>query len=216
MTTNRTPINRKRWNYLTLEDDDRPVSIERWRRYREQIMQYEAVWGKRPEEWWLYDHGVAQPEHQGAALYEMGNELRPDELEYLLEFWRKHFELAMSPNFSIPHAVNDPDRPEHHPGIAAKRSHLEWAGIPHTLLTQWHAERKRADVGSSRYNGPHNCARPSPKLTQRRSGGLLDDFIRECEHRGRDVEATACDPSKSCHKKHLAWQTRLGLRGTCV
>jgi hypothetical protein len=26
-------------------------------------------------------------------------------------------------------------------------------------------------------------------LTQRRSSGLLDDFIRECEHRGRDVEA---------------------------
>jgi hypothetical protein len=26
-------------------------------------------------------------------------------------------------------------------------------------------------------------------LTQRRSGRLLDDFIRECEHRGRDVEA---------------------------
>jgi hypothetical protein len=26
-------------------------------------------------------------------------------------------------------------------------------------------------------------------MTQRRSGGLLDDFIRECEHRGRDVEA---------------------------
>jgi hypothetical protein len=26
-------------------------------------------------------------------------------------------------------------------------------------------------------------------VTQRRSGGLLDDFIRECEHRGRDVEA---------------------------
>ncbi|HEY0568868.1 MAG TPA: hypothetical protein VGD13_12225, partial [Xanthobacteraceae bacterium] len=23
-------------------------------------------------------------------------------------------------------------------------------------------------------------------VTQRRSGGLLDDFIRECEHRGRD------------------------------
>jgi hypothetical protein len=28
-----------------------------------------------------------------------------------------------------------------------------------------------------------------PTLTQRRSSGLLDDFIRECEHRGRDVEA---------------------------
>jgi hypothetical protein len=31
--------------------------------------------------------------------------------------------------------------------------------------------------------------RAFPLLTQRRSGGLLDDFIRACEHRGRDVEA---------------------------
>ena len=40
-------------------------------------MQYEAVFGRRPVEWWLYEHDMEQPEHQGAALYEMGNELRP-------------------------------------------------------------------------------------------------------------------------------------------
>src|SRR6476620_11821730 len=37
----------------------------------------------------------------------------------------------------------------------------------------------------------------STASTQRRSGGLLDDFIRECEHRGRDVEAKP-------------WQSHLG------
>jgi hypothetical protein len=35
-----------------------------------------------------------------------------------------------------------------------------------------------------------------PFMTQRRSNGLLDDFIRECEHRGRDVEAKSLGSRK--------------------
>jgi len=41
----------------------------------------------------------------------------------------------------------------------------------------------KADIGRS------CCLLGPTRLTQRRSGRLLDDFIRECEHRGRGVEA---------------------------
>jgi len=34
---------------------------------------------------------------------------------------------------------------------------------------------------------PNQPTAEMTRLTQRRSSGLLDDFIRECEHRGRDV-----------------------------
>jgi hypothetical protein len=44
----------------------------------------------------------------------------------------------------------------------------------------------RSLSGESGHNS--DIVKPT-RLTQRRSGGLLDDFIRECEHRGRDVEA---------------------------
>jgi hypothetical protein len=150
MTTNRTPIkNRKRWNYPACDDEDRPFSIEDWRKHRGQIMQYEARNGKRPVEWWLYEHDMKQPHHQGAALYEMG-ELRPDELEYKMEFWREHFDKAMSPDFAIVHPVamgSDYPRDSRtgstlSKGPEAQRQHLEWAGIPQSLLTRWHAERK--------------------------------------------------------------------------
>jgi hypothetical protein len=150
MTTNRTPIkDRKRWKYPTLDDEDRPYSIEDWRRHRDQIMEYEARNGKRPVEWWLYEHGMERPyHHEAATLYEMG-ELRPDELEYKMEFWLEHFEKAMSPHFAIVHPVSMGSDPRDKrtgstltKGLDAQRQHLEWAGIPQNLLTRWHAERK--------------------------------------------------------------------------
>ena len=45
------------------------------------------------------------------------------------------------------------------------------------------------DVCFSGQGGNQQKAQECRLLTQRRSAGLLDDFIRECEHRGRDVEA---------------------------
>src|SRR6266404_6110863 len=48
----------------------------------------------------------------------------------------------------------------------------------------------RGARGNSRPYRESRTSGPSGQLlTQRRSSGLLDDFIRECEHRGRDVEA---------------------------
>ena len=100
-------------------------------------MQHEAVFGKRPEEWWLYENNVEQPENQGAALYEMGNELRPDEMEYLTAFWREHFEKATSP--CCPSSWGRDGQTLR--GIEAERAWIEWAGIPQSLLARWHAER---------------------------------------------------------------------------
>jgi len=76
-------------------------------------------------------------------------ELSPDELEYRMEFWRKHFDLAMSPHFAIPDSVSVGGDPRKGStlmtGLEAQRSHLEWAGIPPSLLTRWHAERRKAE-----------------------------------------------------------------------
>jgi len=81
-------------------------------------------------------------DHQGAVLYEMGSELRPDELEYLMAFWREHFEKAMSqycPNSWGPDG-------QLLKGLPAQQAWMEWAGIPHSLLRRWHAERRRAEA----------------------------------------------------------------------
>jgi hypothetical protein len=138
MTTTRTPRRQaKRWNYLALEYDDRPVPLEQWRRRRDQIMQHEAVFGKRPEEWWLYEHDMETPDNEGAALYEMGNELRPGELDYLMAFWREHFEKAMSS--CCPVTFGEDGKPLQ--GLAAQGAWIEWAGIPKSLLARWRAER---------------------------------------------------------------------------
>jgi len=149
MTTNRRTIRHgKRWNYPPEDFDDRPFSIEEWRKHRDQIMQYEAVFGKRPAEWRLYEHNMERPhDHEGAVLYEMGNELRPEELDYLMGFWRQHFDLAMSPHFAIPHSATDVSKGSTlTTGLEAQRLHLEWAGIPHSLLKRWHAERRKANA----------------------------------------------------------------------
>ena len=48
----------------------------------------------------------------------------------------------------------------------------------------------RGARGNSRpYRESERRGAKTALLTQRRSSGLLDDFIRECEHRERDVEA---------------------------
>jgi hypothetical protein len=138
MTTTRTPRKQaKRWNFLALDHDDRPLSVEDWYKHRSEIMEYDAVSGKRPIEWWLYEHGMERPDNEGAALYEMGNELRPEELDYVVGFWREHFDKAMS---SCCPSSWGPDG-QILKGLEAQRAWIKWAGIPDSLLTRWYEER---------------------------------------------------------------------------
>ena len=46
----------------------------------------------------------------------------------------------------------------------------------------------RNEVRLAGLSGPARDGLETTPSTRRRSGGLVDDFIRECEHRRRDVE----------------------------
>jgi hypothetical protein len=115
--------------------EDRPISLERWRRHRETMMRNQYP-GSRPEEWWLYERQMQQPSHQAAALYAMG-ELAGAELDRVMRDWRQAYEHALGPGFSYDTGGGWLQ------GAAARRAHQRWAGIPRELVKQWDAERRR-------------------------------------------------------------------------
>jgi hypothetical protein len=91
--------------------ESRPISKERWQRHRTTLME-RAFEGHRPEEWWLYERNMDQPDNQAATLYAMG-ELQGIELEKVLSNWRMHYEAGN-----------------------------KWVGIPREIVKQWDDERK--------------------------------------------------------------------------
>jgi hypothetical protein len=115
--------------------DDRPISLERWRRHRETMMRDQYP-GSRPEEWWLYERQMPEPPYQAATLYAMG-ELAGAELEQVMRDWRQAYEHALGPGFSCNTGDGWLRR------AAARRTHHRWAGIPRELVKQWDVERRR-------------------------------------------------------------------------
>jgi hypothetical protein len=115
--------------------EDRPISLERWQRHHETMMRNQYP-GSRPEEWWAYERQMAEPEHQAAALYAMG-ELAGAELDQVMRDWRRHYEHARGSGFSY----NTGGR--WLGGTTARRAHYRWAGIPRELVKQWDSERRR-------------------------------------------------------------------------
>jgi hypothetical protein len=131
---------------LPMPHENRPVSRERWMRNREQIMLTDAHFGKRPAEWWIYERGINQPRQQGTVLFEkFHEELRPDELKYLLEFWRENYERAQEPGYSycIGHKNPGDNFASWLEGLAAQKALYRWAGIPAAIIRQWDKERRR-------------------------------------------------------------------------
>jgi hypothetical protein len=101
-----------------------------WDRGRDVVMRLWATNGKRPMAWWCFEApglGLTWPgyDHQQSYLYEH-NVLSETEREQLLARWRKEFEQACS--------LKD---------TAARKAHLDWAGVPASLRRQWQAERRR-------------------------------------------------------------------------
>jgi hypothetical protein len=117
--------------------EDRPISIQRWRRHRELMLRNEYP-GRRPEEWWLYEREMQPPSRQdeAATLYAMG-ELTGSELNQVVGEWRQHYEHALGPRFSYNTGATWLQ------GASARRAHYRWAGIPPALVRQWDAERRR-------------------------------------------------------------------------
>jgi hypothetical protein len=121
--------------------DERPVSRERWQKYRGDLMQWSGRQGRRPPEWWVYEKQMDPPKEPGdehAALFEMG-ELLGDELAFMMQHWREAYDLATSPGFVVhtgPGKVLE--------GAEARRAHIRWAGIPPAILRQLAEEKATA------------------------------------------------------------------------
>jgi hypothetical protein len=95
--------------------------------------------GRRPAAWWEFDSPVPYPGHdrETAVLYE-ANLLDAEERDQLEHGWRREFEHALEPGFSVtvnPEVILI--------GARARRAHWEWAGIPSALIEQWQSERRR-------------------------------------------------------------------------
>jgi hypothetical protein len=125
-------------------DEDRPISRERWSRWREKLLA-NCHPGKRPPEWWAYESPVPRsPDFdlpESIQLYEIG-ELRPDEIEALLPLWRTHYDRAQAPGFSYCSGYDTAQRSGVWlKGAAARRALYKWAGIPPDVVKRWDGER---------------------------------------------------------------------------
>ena len=74
-----------------------PISEARWLKHRDTMLQ-QAYPGLRPQEWWLYERNMQQPDQPSVWLYDHG-ELSGTELEVLLPHWRGKYEHSWQPNF---------------------------------------------------------------------------------------------------------------------
>jgi len=90
-----------------------------------------ATNGRRPQAWWFLGDaaslGLTWPgyDRQQSYLFEH-NALSETEHEQLLARWRRDFEDACLLEDAV-----------------ARRKHLDWADVPHSLRRQWSAARRR-------------------------------------------------------------------------
>jgi hypothetical protein len=104
--------------------EDRPVSLQRWRKHRTQLL---SAPGQRPVEWWCYEKGFDEPSSPGeeaALLYELG-ELSVREFEQLLVWWTDDFEQAQK--------LEPQQREERY----------RWAGIPKAVVRRLTAKARK-------------------------------------------------------------------------
>jgi hypothetical protein len=106
--------------------EERPVSPQRWRKHRTQLMEWSAP-GQRPVEWWCYEKGfdpAPSASEEPALLYELG-ELSVREFEQLLVWWTDDFEKAQR---------LEPEM---------QQAYYRWAGIPKAVIRRLTAEARK-------------------------------------------------------------------------
>ena len=135
MTTKRRPVrHRERLDYV-VPWESRPISKERWEKFRNRMLAEEAA-GHRPEEWWLYEQDRDRPENETQVLYTMG-ELRGAELAKCMGWWRQHYEeanevLVIGGSFGTIRKTP-----------AQRQEYLDYHDVPRELVKQWDAERTK-------------------------------------------------------------------------
>jgi hypothetical protein len=113
-----------------------------WEQNKSEVMRLFAHNGHRPQGWWEFEApalGLTWPGYfrEQSCLYDAGL-LGDDEKAELERWWRIEFERTYGPDFFYTEA---PGEILH--GAAARRKHLDWADVPHSLRRQWTAERRR-------------------------------------------------------------------------
>jgi hypothetical protein len=111
---------------------------EAWARNRDRLLAA-CPHGRRPMAWWRFEAPIQFPgyDHEPAVLFE-ADLLAEAEIAALLAEWREQFEKAQAPDFWFclgPGCFLK--------GVAAKKAHLQWAGVPRTLVRKWTAQRRR-------------------------------------------------------------------------
>jgi len=108
-----------------------------WDRGRSVAMRLWGSGGRRPQAWWFLGDaaslGLAWPgyDHEQSYLFEH-DALSEAECEQLLAGWRKDFDDACLLEDAV-----------------ARRKHLDWADVPHSLRRQWQAARRRRERRSA-------------------------------------------------------------------
>jgi hypothetical protein len=91
---------------------------------------------RRPFAWWQLETDLGYPgrDRERSALWR-ANQLAPDEKVALEREWRREFDAAQAPDFSVHDGV------EVLSGDRARHAHYAWADIPEELVAAWSAER---------------------------------------------------------------------------
>jgi hypothetical protein len=110
---------------------DTPEQLrDAWVRGRAVVMRLWGSGGRRPQAWWCFEApglGLSWPgyDREQSYLFEH-NVLEETERAQLLVGWREEFEQACSLE-----------------STGAKKDHLDWADVPHSLRQRWSAARRR-------------------------------------------------------------------------
>ena len=112
--------------------------VAAWQAGRAVVMRLWGSHGRRPRGFYEFEWPGDPPAYdvERSCLWRSGV-LGPEEKLEVEREWRREFETAQAPNFS----VNTGDEILH--GDAAVQAHLRWADVPRELVKRWTAAARR-------------------------------------------------------------------------